>query len=69
MSELVLFIGEVLFIVLLQTVIELFFDESKHKYQKQILNIACILGSLYLLMNFVYDNILSEISTFVKFPF
>ncbi len=69
MSELILFVGEVLFIVLLQTVSEQFFDEGKHKIQKQILNIACVLGSLYLLLNFVTDNILSEISTFVKFPF
>jgi hypothetical protein len=69
MRELIVFVGEILFIVLFQTVIELFFDKDKHKSQMQILNVACILGSLYLLLNFVYDNILSEISTFVKFPF
>ncbi len=69
MRELILFIGEILFIVLFQSVAELFFDKEKHKSQLQILNAACILGSLYLLLNFVSDNILSEISTFVKFPF
>ncbi len=69
MSELIIFVGEVLFIVLLQTVSEQFFDEDKHKTQKQILNVACVLGSLYLLLHFVTENILSEIVTFVKFSF
>jgi hypothetical protein len=35
----------------------------------QIVNIACFLGSLYLLLQFVYTHILSEISAFVKLPF
>jgi hypothetical protein len=69
MREFTILIGEIFFIALLQTVIETFLDKDKHSQQMKIINIACILGSLYLLLRFVYDHILSEISTFVQFPF
>jgi hypothetical protein len=68
-KEFILLIGEIFFIVLLQRVIDEFMTEFKLETQKRFVNIACVLGSLYLLLNFVYDNILSEIATFVKFPF
>jgi hypothetical protein len=67
-DDFILLIGEIFFIVLLQSVIDLFL-EDKYPTQKRFVNIACVLGSLYLLLDFAYDNILSEISTFVKFPF
>ena len=69
MREFIILIGEIFFIALLQTIIDTFLDAQKHSYQMKIINIACIMGSLYLLLQFVYNHILSEISAFVKFPF
>lgn len=69
MREFTVLIGEIVFIALLQTVIELFVDGDKRPQQMRIINIACVMGSLYLLLQFVYTYILNEISTFVKFPF
>jgi hypothetical protein len=69
MRELTILIGEILFIALLQTIIETFLNENKRGGHMAFINIACIMGSLYLLLRFVYDNILSEISAFVDFPF
>jgi hypothetical protein len=67
--EFIILIGEIFFIALLQTIIETFLEQEKRPRQMGIINIACIMGSLYLLLKFVYDNILSEISSFVQFPF
>jgi hypothetical protein len=69
MREFIILLGEILLIVLLQTVIETFFDKDKHAMQLKIINIACILGSLYLLLDYVYTNIINELTAFVNLPF
>jgi hypothetical protein len=69
MREFIILLGEILIIVLLQTVLETFFEEKKHAVQLKVINIACILGSLYLLLDFLFNHILSEITAFVKLPF
>ena len=69
MREFTVLIGEIFFIALLQTILETFLDPEKRAYQVRIINIACVMGSLYLLLEFVYNHILGEISAFVKFPF
>ena len=69
MREFTILIGQLFFIALLQTVLELFIDPNERPKHVQILNIACIIGSLYLLLQFVFEYLLGEISTIVTFPF
>ena len=69
MREFIILIGEILLIALLQTIFEVFLDKDKQALQIRMVNIACFLGSFYLLLQFVFTHILSEITTFVKLPF
>ena len=69
MNQLLLLIAQLLFISIMQTVIEAFLDTEKREQQKKILNIACILGSLYFLLQFVFTYVIKEINTIVKLPF
>jgi len=69
MREFTILIGQLFFIALLQTVLELFIDPKEKPKHVQILNIACIIGSLYLLLQFVFQYLMGEISTFVNFSF
>jgi len=69
MREFTLLIGQLFFISLMQTVLELFIDPKERPKHVQILNIACIVGSLYLLLQFVFEYLLGELSMFVTFPF
>jgi len=69
MREFTILIGEIFFIALIQTVLELLLDPDKRPQQVKILNIACILGSLYLLLQFVFTYIIGEMATFVKLSF
>lgn len=69
MREFITLIGQIFCIGLLQIVLEAFLDAEKKTSLTRYINIACVLGSLYLLLQFVYKYILAEISSFVKFPF
>jgi len=69
MREFTLLIGQLFFISLMQTVLELFIDPKERPKHVQTLNIACIVGSLYLLLQFVFEYLLGELSMFVTFPF
>ena len=67
--EFIVLLGEIFLICLLQMVVEVFLDADKRSYQIRLINIACILGCLYLLLNFVMQNIITEIQAFVNFAF
>jgi len=69
MREFTMLIAQLFFIALIQTVLELFIDSEKRPHHVRILNIACIIGSLYLLLQFVFEHLMSEIATIVTFPF
>jgi len=69
MNQLLLLIFELLFIAVMQMVIEAFLDSDKRETQKKILNIACIVGSLYFLLQFVFNYVIKEINMIVKIPF
>ena len=69
MREFTLLIGQLFFIALMQTVLELFIDPKERPKHVQILNIACIMGSLYLVLQFVFTYILRELSSIVRMPF
>ena len=69
MREFIVLLGEILLVTLLQTVVEVFMDADKHGYQMRIINIACILGCLYLVLSYVMQNVITEIQSFVNFAF
>lgn len=69
MREFTLLIGQISFIALLQIMVELFFELRDGSYHVKLLNIACIMGSLYLLLQFASNYLLNEISAFITFPF
>ena len=69
MREFTLLIGQLFFIALMQTVLELFMEPKERPHHVKILNIACVMGSLYLLLQFAFNYLLNEISTFIPFPF
>lgn len=67
MKEFIVLIGEIFFISCLQTLIEVFMNIHEKSYQSKILNIACFCGSLYLLLQYVFDNIIKDLVSFINF--
>ena len=69
MREFVLLIGHLCLIALVQMVLEAFIDSDKRPLHVHILNIACILGCVYLLIQFVFEFLLTELTAFISFLF
>ena len=69
MREFMVLIGQIFLISLVQTILEVFLKTENRDYQIKIINIACIMGSLYLVMQFVFTYVLRELSTIVRMPF
>lgn len=69
MRECIILLSELFLIGLLQTFIEVILEHEKRPYQTRFINVACILGSLYLIIRFATDNLLGELATVVRFPF
>ncbi|MDR1643283.1 MAG: hypothetical protein LBC41_07015 [Clostridiales bacterium] len=67
MKEFSVLIGQLFFVYLAQTVVEVFFDENKRAIR--LVNVACFLGQLYFVLQFAFNHILKEINTLVKMPF
>lgn len=44
-------------------------DPGERPYQAKIINIACFAGSLYLLLQFVFQFVVKEITTVINFGF
>jgi len=69
MREFMVLIGQIFLISLIQTILEVFLKTENRDYQIKIINIACIMGSLYLVLQFVFTYVLRELSTIVRMPF
>jgi len=69
MREFIVLVGQLLSISLLQMVLEVFIDPKERPYHVKILNIACIMFCMFLLIQFVFNYILGEISTFIPIWF
>ena len=69
MREFIMLIGHLCLIALVQMVLEAFIDAGKRPLHVHILNIACILGCVYLLIQFIFDFLLSELTAFISFLF
>jgi len=67
MREFIILIGELLFIVLIQTVLESVLDAEKRERQMKVINIACIVVSYLLLIRYVHNNLWAEIQSLVNF--
>ena len=57
------------FIACLQSVAEVFMNMNEKSYQAKILNVACFCGSLYLLLKYVFDNIIKDLISYINFWF
>ena len=40
---------------------------NEKSYQAKILNVACFCGSLYLLLKYVFDNIIKDLISYINF--
>lgn len=60
MNEFLALIGQLFLIVCLQSVLELFIDATNKPYLTKILSIACYAGALYILLQFVFNNLVPE---------
>jgi len=69
MREFMILIGQLCLIALVQMVLEPFIDASKRPVNVHILNIACILGCVYLLIQFVFEFLLAELTSIINMPF
>ena len=67
MREFLILIGELVFIALLQTIIESALDEEKRNHQKRVVNIACVIISYALLVRYVYNHLLEDLMALVQF--
>jgi len=67
MREFMILIAELLFIAVVQTIVESILDAEERKKQLKIVNIACIAVSYVLLIRYVYNHLWSELTAFVNF--
>lgn len=69
MNDFLFLIGQIFLITCVQTIFEMFIDQKQKPYLGQVLNIACYAGALYLLLQFVFNNVVSEMYTLFRFAF
>ena len=67
--EFILLLGKIFLISCLQTLIEVFMNIQEKSYQSKILNIACFCGTLYILLEYVSQNIIKELFSFLRLNF
>ena len=65
MREFIILIGQIGFIAILELVLEMIIDTGGQPHHKTILRVACIMGSLYLLLEFAHNYLASAISAFI----
>ena len=69
MREFMILVGQIFLIVCIQAVLELFINLSQRPLLKGILDIACFVGGLYLLLQFVFGHLFPEITQIVRVYF
>ena len=69
MREFMILVGQIFLISLVQTILEVFLKSENRDYQIKIINIACIMGSFYLVLHFVFTYIIRELTSIVRMPF
>lgn len=61
MQEALVLVGEIFLIICIQTVFEVFVDTEKKSNASRIMNIACFIGCVYILIQFVFQYFVNEI--------
>ena len=69
MREFMILLTELLFIAVIQTIVESILDAEERKRQLKVVNIACIAVSYVLLFRYVYNHLWGELMSFVNFTF
>ncbi len=69
MRDFLILIGQLFLITCLQTVTEIFINTGDKPFQSSLLNIACFLGGLYLVLQYATTHLFAQIASFVRFPF
>lgn len=69
MADCMVLLGQLFFIGLLQTVIEMILEPDKRPYQMKLINVACVAGSLYLILQFVTQYLMQALMAIVRFTF
>lgn len=62
MSNIIQLFGQIFLIAIIQIVSDSFIDKSELPLQAKLINIACFLGSLYLILEFLISNILNSLN-------
>lgn len=69
MREFLILIGELMFIAVIQIILEAILDEWAQKRAIIIINIACIIISYFLLFRYVYNHFIRDLLTVVNYYF
>jgi len=67
MTEFMALIGQIFLITCLQSVLEMFITPGERPYLSKILAIACYAGALYLVLQFVFQNLVPEMLRLFRF--
>lgn len=67
MNEIIELFGHLFLIAIIQIVALSFLDEDKTPLQGKIINTACFLGSLYLVLQFFYINIAGNLGSLFNY--
>jgi len=60
-------IGQIFLIALIQLILEVVIDAGKRPFQAMLINTACFLGGLYLVLDFLFGRFWSSLSTMIQF--
>lgn len=66
MDQLFLLLAQIFLISCFQILFEVFIDKDERPYQAKIVNLACFVGSLYLVLLFVYETLITELMTILQ---
>ena len=61
--------GQIFLIICIQSIIESFIDAKKKPQMVRMLSIACYVGCMYILLNFVYDFLFVELNRILSHYF
>ena len=67
MNEFLTLLGKLFLITLLQSVINFFINKENSPYMQELINIACYLGAMYIILEFAYTHIFSQIMNILNF--
>ncbi len=66
MENFIVLLSQIFGISLLQMIFDAFIDTDSYPFQKKIINFTCFVGSLYLVLLFIFNNLFVEINNIVS---